>query len=161
MRILVVVPLMVMSSSSVKPVLVLSFDFGLIGSEPWLIEIGKSTISPHTLLEVCPAHKTRYRSSAWALLVGKHQQNQNFTYSSLTLGTLNKIKLMLSAVFNYNIGGKIRRLSMNVAFKYIWPKELNFLTPGRIVYLYIMYQSLHDYDYHLPEMNCALLNSFG
>jgi hypothetical protein len=37
---------------------------------------------------------------------GKHQQNQNFTYSSLTLGTLNKIKLMLFIVFNYIIGDK-------------------------------------------------------
>ena len=33
MRILEVVPLMVMSSSSAKPVLVLSLDFGLTGSE--------------------------------------------------------------------------------------------------------------------------------
>ena len=46
MRILVVVPLMVMSPSSAKPVLVLSFDVGLIGSGASLIEIGES-ISPH------------------------------------------------------------------------------------------------------------------
>ena len=59
MRILVVVPLMVMSSSSVKPVLVLSFDFGLAGSEPLLVEIRELTVFPHTMLEVCPAHKTR------------------------------------------------------------------------------------------------------
>ena len=45
-RILAVVPLMVMSPSSTKPVLVLSFDFGLTGSGPSLIEIGES-ISPH------------------------------------------------------------------------------------------------------------------
>jgi hypothetical protein len=32
------------------------------------------------------------------------------------------MKLMLCALFNYNMGGKIKRLSMNVAFKYIWPK---------------------------------------
>ena len=59
MRILVVVPLMVMSSFSTKPVLVLSFDFGLAGSEPLLVEIEESTVFPHTLLEVCPTHKTR------------------------------------------------------------------------------------------------------
>ena len=58
MRILKVAPLMVISSSSVKPVLILSFDFGLIGSEPSLVGIGKLTFFPHTLLEVCPAHKT-------------------------------------------------------------------------------------------------------
>ena len=50
---------------------------------------------------------------------------------------------------------------MNVAFEDIWPKGLNCLTHGRIVYLYIMYQSLHDYDYHLPEIGCALFSLFG
>ena len=57
-RILVVVPLMVISPFSAKPVLVLSFDFGLAGSEPLLVEIGESTVFPHTLLDVCPTHKT-------------------------------------------------------------------------------------------------------
>ena len=154
-------PPMMMSLSSAKLILVLSFDFGLAGSEPLLVEIGESTVFPHTLLEVCPAHKTRYRSSAWALLVGKHQQNQNFTYSSLTLGTLNKMKLMLCALFNYNMGGKIKRLSMNIAFKYIWQKRLNCLTYGRSVYLYIMYRTLYDYDYHLLEIGYALFSLFG
>ena len=46
MRILVVVPLLVMSPFSAKPVLVLSFDFGLAGSEPLLVGIGESTIFP-------------------------------------------------------------------------------------------------------------------
>ena len=59
MRILVMTPLMVMSPPFVKPVLVLSFDFGLAGLEPLLVEIRESTIFPHTLLEVCPTHKTR------------------------------------------------------------------------------------------------------
>ena len=54
MKILVVVPLMVMSPFSAKLVLVLSFDFGLAGSEPLLVKIGESTVFPHTLLEVCP-----------------------------------------------------------------------------------------------------------
>ena len=54
MRILVVVPLMVMSPFSVKPVLVLNFNFGLAGSKPLLVGIGESTVFPHTLLEVCP-----------------------------------------------------------------------------------------------------------
>ena len=59
MRILVVVPLMVMSSFFAKPVLVLSFDFGLAGSEPLLVEIEELTVFPHTLLEVCPSHKDK------------------------------------------------------------------------------------------------------
>ena len=46
MRILDVAPLMVMSPSSVKHVLVLSFYFGLTGLRPSLIEIGESTIFP-------------------------------------------------------------------------------------------------------------------
>jgi hypothetical protein len=54
--------------------------------------------------------------------MGKHQQNQNFIHSSLTLSTLSKIKLMLCASFIYIMGDKIRRLSINVAFKYVWPK---------------------------------------
>ena len=59
MRIIVMTHLMVMSPSSAKPVLVLSFDFGLAGSKPLLVGIGESTVFPHTLLEVCPTHKTR------------------------------------------------------------------------------------------------------
>ena len=47
MRILVVVPLMLMSPFSTKPVLVLSFDFGLAGSELSLVEIGESMTLPH------------------------------------------------------------------------------------------------------------------
>jgi hypothetical protein len=51
------------------------------------------------------------------------------------------------------MGGKIRKLGMNAAFKDIWLKGLSRLTYRRIVYLY---QSLHDYDYHLLEIRCAL-----
>ena len=46
MRILEVAPLMVMSPPSAKPVLVLSFYFGLIGLGPSLVEIRESTIFP-------------------------------------------------------------------------------------------------------------------
>ena len=88
-------------------------------------------------------------------------RTKNFIYSSLTLGTWDKMKLMLCALCNCNMGGKIRRLSMNIAFKYIGLKGLNCLTQRSIVYLYIMYQSLYDSDYHIPEIRCALFNSFG
>ena len=46
-----VMPLMVMSPFSAKPVLVLSFDFGLIGSKLLLVEIGESTDSPTLCLK--------------------------------------------------------------------------------------------------------------
>ena len=59
MRIIVMTPLMVMPPFSTKNVLVLSFDFGLAGLEPLLVEIGELTVFPYTLLEVCPAHKIR------------------------------------------------------------------------------------------------------
>ena len=59
MRILVVVSLMVMSPFSAIPVLGLSFDFTLAASEPLHVEIGESTVFPHTLLEAYPAHQTR------------------------------------------------------------------------------------------------------
>ena len=81
---------------------------------------------------MCPAHKDKVEIKCMGSIGGKHQQNQNFIYSFLTLATLNMIRLMLFAFFNYNMGGKIRRLSMNVAFKYIWQKGLNFLTYGTI-----------------------------
>ena len=152
---------MVMSPSSAKPVLVLNFDFSLTGSELSLVEIGESIDSPTLYLKCVLLIKTRQRSSAWALLVEKHQHNQNFIYPSLSLGTLNKIKLMLCASFSYIMGDKIRSLNMNVAFKYIWLKGLNCLTHGRIVYLCIMYHSLHDYNYHLPEIIYALFSLFG
>jgi hypothetical protein len=55
-KILVMTPLLVMLPSSVKPVLVLSFDFGLIGSGPSLVEIGESTVSFPTLCLKCVLH---------------------------------------------------------------------------------------------------------
>ena len=44
---------------------------------------------------------------------------------------------------------------MNVAFEYIYQKEWSCLTYGRIVHLYIMCQTLHDYDYHRPKIRYA------
>jgi hypothetical protein len=50
-RILVMMHLMVMSPSSAKLILVLSFDFGLIGSEPSLVDIRESTVFPTLYLK--------------------------------------------------------------------------------------------------------------
>ena len=109
---------------------------------------------------MCPAHKDKVEIKCMGSVGGKTPTEPIF-YSSLTLGTWNKMKLMLCALFNCNMGGKIKRLSMNVTFKYIWPKGLNCLTYGRSVYLYIMYRTLHEYDYHLPEIGYALFSLFG
>ena len=48
---------------------------------------------PHTLLKVYSAHKDKVDIKCMALLVGKHQQNQNLIYSSPALGTLNYDKI--------------------------------------------------------------------
>jgi hypothetical protein len=88
---------------------------------------------------------------------GKHKKIEpNFIYSSLTRGTMNIVRLMLCVLFNYNMSDKIRKMSINVEFEYMWQKGLSCLTYGRIVYLFIMCQSLHDYDYHLLEIRCAI-----
>jgi hypothetical protein len=70
--------------------------------------------------------------------VEKHQQNHNPIYSSLTLGTLNMMRLMCVVHF---MGGKIRRTGINVAFKYFCQKEWNCSTNGRIVNFTFMYQT--------------------
>ena len=127
-RILEVVPLMVMPPSSTKPILVLNFDFSLTGLGPSLVEIGELTNSP-TLCLKCVLLIRQGRDQVHGLCWWENtNRTKNFIYSSLTLGTWDKMKLMLSALFNCNMGGKIRRLSMNIAFKYIWPKGLNCLT---------------------------------
>ena len=63
----------------------------------------------------------------------KHQQNQNFIYSSLTLGTLNHVTVDVMCIDSYNMGDKIRRKMMNVAFEYICQKEYSCLTYGKTV----------------------------
>ena len=113
---LATVSLMVMLPSSAKPVLVLCFDFWLSRFITFTYRNQGINDSPTLYLKCVLLIQTKQRSSAWALLVGKHQQNQNFPYSFLTLGILNKMKLMLCALFNYNMGDNIRRMSMNVAF---------------------------------------------
>ena len=111
MSIIVVVPLMVMSPFFAKPVLVLSFDFGLARSEHLLVEIGESTVFP-TLCLKCVLLIRQGRDQVHGLCWwGNTNITKTFFYSSLSLGTLNKMKLMLCAVFNYDIGGKIRRLA--------------------------------------------------
>ena len=110
---LVMVSLMMMLPSSIKPVLVLSFDFWVSRFRTFTCRNWDINNSPTLCLKCVLLIQTRQRSSAWALLVGKHQQNQNFIHS---LGTLNMMKLMLCASFIYNMGDKIRRISMNVSF---------------------------------------------
>jgi len=55
-------------------------------------------------------------------------------------------------VHSYNMGGEMR---MIVTFEYICQKEWSYLTYGRIVHLYKMYPTLHDYDYHVLKIRYA------
>jgi len=51
--------------------------------------------------------------------VEKYQQNQDSISSSLALGTL----MFMYFIHSYIMGDKIRKMGMNVAFKYIWLKS--------------------------------------
>jgi hypothetical protein len=51
---------------------------------------------------VCPAHKDKAEIKCMGSVGGKHQQNQKSIHSSLTLGTVNKIKLMLWVIRSEN-----------------------------------------------------------
>ena len=86
---------------------------------------------------------------------GKTPTEPKLIYSSLTLGTSNHVMVDVMCIHSYNMGDKITRMSINVAFEYICQKEWSCLTYVRIVHLFIMYQTLHDYDYHLPKIRYA------
>ena len=102
----------------------------------------------HTFLEVCPAHKDKVEIKCMGSVGGKTPiEPKLYLFFSILRHIGQDDRLMLCALFNYNMGGKIRRLSMNVAFKYIWLKGLNCLTHGMIV--------------HLLEIEYALFSSFG
>jgi len=51
--------------------LISSFDFGFTGSVLSLVEIRESTVFPHTLLEVCPAHKDKVEIKCIGSVGGK------------------------------------------------------------------------------------------
>ena len=81
----------------------------LSNSKLSLVEFGES-IPPH-LLEVCSAHKDRVEIKCMGSVGGKTQQNQNFIYSSLALGTLNHDRAnVMCIIYSYNMGDKIRRM---------------------------------------------------
>ena len=72
---LVIVSLMMMLSSSAKPVLVLGFDFWLSRFRTFTYRNWGINDSPTLCFKCVLLIQTRQRSSAQSLLVGKHQQN--------------------------------------------------------------------------------------
>jgi hypothetical protein len=73
--------------------------------------------------------------------VEKHQQNHNPIYSSLTLGTLNMMRLMYVVHF---MGGKIRRMSMNVAFEHFCQNSGIASPMEELATLYLCIKHFHD-----------------
>ena len=107
--------------------------FRTFTSRNWGVDYLSLTLCLKCVLLIIQGRDQVYRLCWWE----NTNRTKNFIYSSLTLSTWDKMKLMLCALFNCNLGGKIRRLSMNIAFQYIWLKGLNFLTNRRIIYFYI------------------------
>jgi hypothetical protein len=66
-------------------------------SELSLVEIGR-WIPPH-LLKVCSAHKDKAEIKCIGSVGGKTPQNQNLIHTSLAIGTLNMIRLILCTLF--------------------------------------------------------------
>ena len=62
---------MVISPFSAKPVLVLSFDFGLTCLELFTCRNLGNRLIPHSLLEVCPAHKDKVEINCMGSVGGK------------------------------------------------------------------------------------------
>ena len=104
---------------------------------------------------MCSAHKDKVEIKCMGSIGGKTPTEPKLIYSSLTLGTSNHVTVDVMCIHSYYMGDKIRRMRMNVAFEYICQKEWSCLTYGRTIYLYKMYQTLHDYDYHLPKIRYA------
>ena len=74
---------------------------------------------PHTLLKVCSAHKDKVEIKCMSSVGGKTQIEPKLIYSSLTLGTSNHVTVDVMCIHSYNMGDKIIRMSINVAFEYI------------------------------------------
>ena len=61
-------------------------------------------------------------------------QTKTLFIFSLALGTSNHVTVDVMCIHSYNMGDKIREMSINVAFEYICQKEWSCLTYGRTVY---------------------------
>ena len=72
---------------------------------------------PHTLLEVCSAHKDKVEIKCMGSAGGKTPTEPKLFFSSLD--TSNHVIVDVMCIHSYNMGDKIRRMSINVAFEYI------------------------------------------
>ena len=76
---------------------------------------------PHTLLEVCSAHKDMVEIKCMGSVGGKTPTEPKLYLLLLfsSLGTSNHVIVDVICIHSYNMGDKIRRMSINVAFEYI------------------------------------------
>ena len=88
------------------------------GSELSLVEFGGST--PHTLLKVCSAHKDKVEIKCMGSVGGKTPiEPKLYLLFFSSPGTSNHVTVDVMCIHSYNMGDKIRRMSINVAFEYI------------------------------------------
>ena len=75
---------------------------------------------PHTLLEVCSAHKNKEEIKCMGSVGGKTPTEPKlYLLFFSSLGTSNHVIVDVICIHSYNMGDKIRRMSINVAFEYI------------------------------------------
>ena len=90
----------------------------IAGSELSLIEFGDQL--HHTLLKVCSAHKDKVEIKCMGSIGGKTPTKPKlYLLFFSSLGTLNHVKVDIMCIHSYNMGDKITRMSINVAFEYI------------------------------------------
>ena len=78
---------------------------------------------PHTLLEVCSAHKDKIEIKCLGSVGEKTPTQPKLYLFFLALGILNHDKVDVMCIHSYNMGDKIRRMRRNVAFEYICQKS--------------------------------------
>ena len=84
---------------------------------------------------MCSAHKDKVEIKCMGSVGGKTTTGPKlYLLFFSSLGTLNHVTVDVMCIHSYNMGDKIRRMSMNVLFEYIYQKEWSCLTYGRTVY---------------------------
>ena len=87
---------------------------------------------------MCSAHKDKVEIKCMGFISGKTPIEPIIylllLYFFSILGISNHVTVDVMCIHSYNMGDKIRMMSINVAFEYICQKEWSCLTYGRIVY---------------------------
>jgi len=77
---------------------------------------------------VYSAHKDKVEIKCMGSVGGKTPiKPKLYLFFSLTLGTSNYVTVDIMCIHSYNMGDKIRRMRMNMAFEYICQKRVELL----------------------------------